>query len=237
MAAMEAVGPVALPAPRRVHWITLVVATVGMVVAASVCLWPLWTSQPRIAAPTVLFAGALIAAGTILRGEPGQGRAAMALILAGVLWPLGWIGVWGREGPGPLIAILASPLALVLTAWAIYRYPDPRQVGQWERWFLRSLVLWIVVGRTSVILTSLPSWPDYPFTTWWDTRHPNLGLDQLLAYVSAGGEALLAPPFLVRWFWRVRHIRGLDRRLMGPVVIAALVAGIASALTPIAEVA
>jgi signal transduction histidine kinase len=230
------IGAIGLPAARRVRWVALVAATAGATASASACLWPLWSMTPTIAAPTVLFAGALVAAGVILRGEPGQGRAANTLILAGALWPLSWIGVWG-SGPAPLIATLASPLALVLTAWAIYRYPDPGQVGRREQWFLRSLALWIIVGRTSVVLTSHPSWQGYPSGTWWPTLYADHGLNQILTYASAGGEALLAPLFLSQWFWRVRRIRGLDRRLMGPVVIAALVAGTASALSPIAQLA
>lgn len=217
VAVLDTTGSLGLPPPRRVHWFTVVATTAGAVAVASVCVWPLWSSEPKIAAPTVLFAGALIAAAVILRGEPEPGPGPIALFLAGALWPLGWLNVWDGW-PAPLLADLAGPLALVLTAWAIYRYPDPQQVGEWERWFLRALALWIVVGRVSVALTSDPG-------------------RLLLAYVSAGGVALLALIFLVQWFWRVRRIRGLDRAAMGPVVVAALVAGIASAAAPLAQLA
>jgi signal transduction histidine kinase len=218
MAGLEQAGPIGLPVPRPVHWPTLVLASVGMVAVAALCLWPLCQSKPVIAAPTVLFAGALIAAGIVLRAEPGQGPAAAALILAGALWPLGWIDVWGAQ-PGRLIAELAAPLALVLTAWAIYRYPDPGQVGRWEHVFLRALALWIVLGRIIVALCSDPGW------------------HRALDCVSAGGEAALALLFLGQWYARVRRVVGLDRRLMGPVAVAALVAGTASATSPVAQVA
>ena len=218
MAGLERAGPIGLPVPRPVHWPTVVVASVGMVAVSTLCIWPLCVSKPVIAVPTVLFAGALIAAGIVLRGEPGQGPAAGALILAGALWPLGWIDVWGVE-PGKLVAELAAPLALVLTAWAIYRYPDPGQVGRWEHGFLRALALWIVIGRIGVSLCSDPGW------------------HRTLDCVSAGGEAGLGLLFLGQWYARVRKVSGLDRRLMGPVAVAALVAGTASAASPVAQVA
>ena len=222
--------------PRRLHWLALVSATVIAATAATVWMGPLWSTNVKIAAPTALFAGALVAAGAILRSEPGQGPASVSLILAGCLWPLGWTNpAWG--GPWPLVAVLISPLALVLIAWSIYRYPDPRQVGPLERGFLTALTSWILLGRSAVVLTSYPSWLAHPDSSWWPTLYADHGLNEVLRYASAGGQALLAVPFLVQWLLRVRRVRGLDRRLMVPVVVAALIAGTTSAATPLAKVA
>jgi signal transduction histidine kinase len=222
--------------PRRLHWPAILVATVVAVVAASAWMGPLWSINLKIAAPTALFAGALIAAGAILWAEPSQAPASICLVLAGCLWPLGWTNpAWG--GPWPLIAILISPLALVLIAWSIYRYPDPRQVGPRERAFLAALTLWILIGRSAVVLTSYPSRYAHPDSSWWPTLYADHGLNEVLRYASAGGQAVLAVPFLVQWLWRVRRVRGLDRQLMVPVVVAALIAGTTSAATPVAKVA
>ena len=225
-----------LALPKPIRWAVVVAATIVAVAVASVCVGPLWTSDPQVALPTVLFAGALIAAGTILRSEPGQRSAAGALIVAGCLWPLGWIEKWGN-GPWTLLALFGSPLALVLTAWAICRYPDAGQVGERERWLLRALAFWIIIGRLSVVVTSYPTWQEYPSSTWWPTLRADHSLNDILSYLSAAGEAALAVSFLGQWFWRVRRIRGLDRRLMIPVVVAALIGGIASAASPIAQLA
>ncbi len=221
---------------RRLHWLAVVSVSLAAVAGASAWIGPLWVTNLKIAAPTALFAGALIAAGAILRDEPGQGPAALCLVLAGILWPLGWARAdWG--GPWPLIAILISPLALVLIAWSIYRYPDPGQVGPRERTFLAALTLWILIGRFAVVLTSDPSWLAHPHASWWPTLYADRELNEVLRYASAGGQALLAVPFLVQWLLRVRRVRGLDRRLMVPVVVAALIAGTTSAMTPLAKVA
>jgi len=221
-----------LPAPKPVPWWTSALAAGCTVGAATVCVGPLWAVQPKVATPIVLYAGALVAVGVILRGEPGQLRAARTLILAGCLWPLGWIDVW-MGGPWPLIALFASPFSLLLTGWVIYRYPDPRRVTKWEQWFLRTLTIWIVLGRFALVTTEYPAWHGHPADSWWFPIWPDRGLHQVVAYVIAAGQAILLVPFLTQWFRRVRRVRGLDRRLMGPVVIAAIIGGMASVCIPI----
>jgi signal transduction histidine kinase len=225
----------ALAAPPPVQWWTSALAATATVVGASICVGPLWASQPKVAGPAVMFAGALVAVGVILRGEPGQAGAARILITAGCLWPLGWVDAWAG-GPWPLIAIFGSPLALILTGWAIYRYPDAAAVGKWERWSLRALALWVVIGRMGVIATSHPTWRGHPADSWWLTLWPDRQLNHALLIAAATGQVVLLAPFLTQWVRRFRRVQGLDRRLMGPVVGAASVGGTASVGVGIASV-
>jgi signal transduction histidine kinase len=229
-------GSVALPTPQPVNWWLSVLAATCTVLAGIVCVAPLWASRPEIAVPTVLYAGAQVAVGVILRGEPGQRGSARTLILAGCLWPLAWIDGWSG-GPWPLVALFASPLSLVLAGWAISRYPNPEAVSRCERRCLTALSIWVVLGRILVVVTSEPTWRGHPATSWWLPLWPHHQLSRVMVYLAVGGQAILVIPFLVQWVRRVRRVRGLDRQLLGPVVVAAVIAALASVIVPLAVLA
>ncbi|GAA3631107.1 hypothetical protein GCM10022223_56380 [Kineosporia mesophila] len=203
--------------------------------AASIALAPLWESLPQLAAPTVAFAGALVAVGVILSREPGQAMAGRALVLAGCVWPLSWIEEVKR-GPWHLVAFLAAPMTLVLAAWAITSYPDQKAVSRGERRFLRALTAWILIGRIAVVLSSGDFAGRPARAAGWPMLPTDPGLHHSLTLVSSIGEVLLATGFLVLWVRRSRRIRGLDRRLLLPVAGAAAIAGTASMTASITHV-
>ncbi|MBT0767568.1 hypothetical protein KIH74_01445 [Kineosporia sp. J2-2] len=213
--------------PRPVPWLGALLAGALVTLLASLALAPLWTSNPELAAPTVAFAGALVAAGVILSREPGQRSPGLSLMLAGCVWPLSWVEEISR-GSWHLVSFLAAPATLVLAAWAIFGYPDPESVGRSERRFLLGLTAWMLAGRVFVVLSSDLTAHRDAGTAWWPMLQSDPGLHRWLAYVSSVGEVLLASGFLVMWVRRSRRIRGLDRKLMLPVVGAAAFAGTAS---------
>ncbi len=170
----------------------------------------------------------------ILSREPGQLNAGRALVLAGCVWPLGWIHQISR-GPFHLISFLAVPITLMLSAWAIFGYPDPASVSRGERRLLVALTGWLVVGRVVVAVSSDVAASRRPGTSLWPMGQADPGLHHCLAVISSLGEVVLATGFLALWVRRSRHIRGLDRKLMLPVVGAAAFAGTASMSASMAQ--
>ncbi|GAB6900572.1 sensor histidine kinase [Kineosporia succinea] len=216
-------------------WLAALLAGSTVTAVASIGISSLWAKNPALAAPTVVFAGALVAVGVILAREPGQGPAGRAIVLAGCVWPLSWVEEITR-GPLHLVSFLAAPLTLVLAAWAIFGYPDPASVGRAERRFLFSLTAWVLVGRVLVVVSSdLAAERDHG-AAWWPTVQSDPGFHRTLAYVSSVGEVLLATGFLILWVRRSRRIRGLDRKLLLPVAGAAAIAGTASMCGSLAQV-
>jgi signal transduction histidine kinase len=221
--------------PRPVPWLAALLAGSVVTAVASVGVSSIWSSRPELAAPTVAFAGALVAAGVILAREPGQRGAGRALVLAGCVWPLSWVEAISR-GPFHLVAFLAAPLTLVLAAWAIFGYPDPAAVGRGERRFLTALTFWLLIGRLVVVLSSDLAAHRQPGTAWWPMVQTDPGLHHWIALISSLGEVVLATGFLALWVRRSRTIRGLDRKLMLPVVGSAAFAGTASMSASVTQV-
>lgn len=222
--------------PRPVPWGRALLAGTLVATAAGLAVGPLWATRPALAAPTVTFAGALVAAGVILAREPGQRSAGWALVLAGCVWPLSWVEEISR-GPYHLVAFVAAPITLVLSAWAIFGYPDSSAVGRAERLFLLGLTGWMLVGRFAVVVSSDLVAGRQPGLAWWPMIQTDPGAHRWLAYVSSLGEVALSAGFLVLWVRRSRQIRGLDRKLMLPVVGSAAIAGTVSMGASLAQLA
>lgn len=224
--------PGRLPA---VPWVRALLAGSVVCAVAAVAVGPLWESRPALAAPTVIFAGALVAAGVVLAREPGQAGSGWALVLAGCVWPLSWVEEISR-GPYHLISFVAAPITLMLAAWAIFGYPDPGAVGRAERGFLLALTAWTLLGRVVVVISSDLAAGRQPGVGWWPTLQSDPQVHRWLAYLTSFGEVLLASVFLLLWVRRSRRIRGLDRRLMLPVVGSAAIAGTVSMAASLAQV-
>ena len=197
---------------------------------------PLWTRGPLVATATLALSGALTASGAVLWRESGQRGTAILLVLSGLLWSLGWVEEWSG-GPLPLTAEMASPLALVAGAWALFRYPDSGLADRADRLFLGVLAGWTVGGQIGVVVTTRPQWSSYPPGTWWVTVHADRGLHDAIGAGIYTGAAPLAVLFVILWRRHSRRFGGLDRRLLAPITVAGVVAAVASAAVPIAELA
>ncbi|GAB3266533.1 sensor histidine kinase [Kineosporia babensis] len=223
------------PTGRPVPWLGAVLAGLTVTVIASIGTASIWQHRPELAAPTVAFAGSLVTAGVILSREPGQRNAGWALVVAGCVWPISWVEAISR-GPLHLLAYLAAPLTLILGTWAINGYPDRAAVGRTERRLLIALTVWMLGGRFLVVLSSDLATGRDDGTAWWPMLESDPELHRWLSYLSSAGEVLLAVGFLVFWVRRSRLIRGLDRKLMLPVVGAAALAATASMAASLAQV-
>lgn len=188
-------------------------------------VWPLVATTPWLAFAIVFFGLCLVLAGLILSWESSQLMSSVALVVAGVLWPLGWIDSWGG-GPRPLIALYAPPLAIVLGAYAMYRYPDPVLLRDKDRRWLAILIAWIIIGRTLVVVTSRPSWYDEPQSSWWPNVIEDRQVYDTVLALSHTGNAILALAFLIAWIERTKKATRLPRSFAWPPAAAGVIAGV-----------
>jgi signal transduction histidine kinase len=221
-------------APRQ--WWAAFACTLTLIGAEAFFMGPLWTRGSMVAAATLVLSSTLTLTGAILWGEQGQRGTALLLVLAGLLWAAGWSEEWGG-GVLPLTAELCSPLALLAGAWAVLRYPDPELMDLPDRLFLVVLALWEVGGQLGYDLTGRPEWSSYPRDSWWLTIHADHGLHDTVGTVANAGAVPLAVVFLFLWVRRSRRVRGLDRRLLAPITVSALLAAVVSAAVPVAQLA
>jgi signal transduction histidine kinase len=231
MAAVAYGEALVLPLERRTPWWGLIGGSAVTAAFAALCFGPSWPNQLVAALPVMLFSGALVAAAFVLHAEPGQAPSARALVATALLWPTYWASAW-PGGPWALISLSGPPIGLVLLAWAVYRYPDPAQVGRPEMRFLGLLAGWMVAGRLALVLTSRPEWLKYDPDAWWISLHADHGWYDVLSVVAPAGDGLFVIPFLVQWFSRIQRLPGRDRRLLRPLVAAGATAALASALCP-----
>jgi signal transduction histidine kinase len=232
LALTSATFPEPGPVPRQ--WSTVFLRVSGLAVVCSIFYGPLWYRQPLVATASLLLTTTLICTGVILQEEAGHRWTATLLLLAGVLWSIGWLEEWGG-GPLPIVSELASPIAVALTAWAMFRYPDPDLVDRRERIFLWALTIWIIGGQAVTDAVSRPEWADWPADSWWLAIHPDRLLEHRVSRVVHAGEISLACAFVVLWGLRFRRVRGLDRRMLAPMAVAAPAAGIAGGAVPLAQ--
>ncbi len=188
------------------------------------------------AIPWILFGVGLIVAGSVLTRDPGPNRlTGNLLILSGLIWPTGWTDAWGG-GAGPLLTILGGPAAFMITITAMCRYPDPRLMTSRERIFLIHMSMWVALSRVSMILVGRPEWLGHPADSWWVTLWPKRALMDQINLIGQSGEVVLGFAFVLMWIHRARRMRGLERRLARPVVVAGGFTGLAAALSQVALV-
>jgi hypothetical protein len=222
--------------PRSVirQWWIALLWTVSLSAATAACLGPLWNRQPAVAVGTLLMTAILIGTGVVLWGEPNHRWTAVLLLASGLLFACGWLEEWGG-GPLPLLSELATPIALVLAASAMFRYPDPGLIGRWDRIFLGVLAGWMIGAQFAYDVTSRPQWSRYPESSWWLPLHPDFALSRNIDKLIPLGALVLAGLFVLRWVMRFRQVSGLDRRLLAPIAIVAPLAAAAGVIEPIVD--
>lgn len=211
------------PAARRWWWST------GVVIAV-VDLWVLWPGWPS--APAGVLTAGLVTTSFLLTG----------LLLLGDrrLYPNAWIPVataaaWTATsagsrpvGPLPLIEFVADPLAYVLIALFLLRYPDHRLGGRRERVLIATTATWVVVGRLVWTVLTTPQDHGYVGTSmWWPTLVADPVPNEVIGAVYRLGCAVLVALVLVHQVVRLRRAISLDRHVLAPVFVATAAAAVA----------
>jgi signal transduction histidine kinase len=191
----------------------------AIAVLTTVAFWPMWQQRPFLALGCEFLSLGLTAAGILLLEEPAQRGTGVMLITAGALLTAGWINGW-KVGPWPLISVPASPLGIVLAAWAMFRYPYPPSQVRRDRWFFVTIVVWYVIFEGVAIVISRPAWNGFPAAAWWPALYPDRSLFTPLTRIVPLGGIAFAVVYVVLWLRRWRGSRGIARRLAAPIAVA-----------------
>jgi hypothetical protein len=190
-------------------------------------LRPVWRANTVLAFTYVATAAAFVLTGLLLKDEPGQRGTGWALILAGVLEPLGLLNRW-NFGPMPLYAWVFGYLDEVFGAWALLRYPNPR-LRRHQRVFLVVLAAWVTGGPAFLAAVSRPGWQGVSASAWWLAWFPDRPGWDAATKVFNAGALILCLVFIALLMARFFRARGMDRLVITPVVVAAVASAFAAA--------
>jgi signal transduction histidine kinase len=211
----------------RNGWL-LAAAVVPVVTALEAyALRPVWRANTVLAFTYVATAAAFVLTGLLLKDEPGQRGTGWALILAGVLEPLGLLNRW-NFGPMPLYAWVFGYLDEVFGAWALLRYPNPR-LRRHQRVFLVVLAAWVAGGPAFLAALSRPGWQGVSASAWWLAWFPDRPGWDAATKVFNAGALILCLVFIALLMARFFRARGMDRLVITPVVVAAVASAFAAA--------
>jgi signal transduction histidine kinase len=194
---------------------------------------PLWNQSPALAAVNLTVSMLFAATGLLIRHEPGQRPVAWALVLAGVLRSLDFVGSW-NAGPGPLYDLVFGGMDRLFGAYALLRYPN-FSLTRFQRQFLILLTSWMVIGRALIAVTSTAQWNGNPASSWWPALIPDVRLTDMLNYVVNAGEGVFAVTLVVLLVIRIVRTRGLDRIVITPIIVAGIAAVIAAGASAVAQ--
>jgi signal transduction histidine kinase len=189
---------------------------------------PMWASHPLLPAVNLPITAAYAATGMLLWDEPRQRGTALALILAGISRPFGWLNEW-EVGPLPCYAVVFGYLDNIFGVWALLRYPGER-LDRRSRRFVTVTAVWLIAGPLFLTFVSRPVWLGDSFrrTKWWPGVWPDRHLYESATLVFDLGAMGLATVFLVMLIARAFGGSRRHRSIILPMIFAGALAGIAA---------
>jgi signal transduction histidine kinase len=226
------------PAPRRL-WPSnsalgksIAPAAAGAVAAglAMACVWPALHTSTATAVVIVAVSASFAAAGTALAGTALGGGIGGPLVLASVLWALGWCGVW-EVGPLPVFSVLAGAAFWATLLWGCLRYPHGRLEGRAERLYTGFMAIFLPALGVFSIAVSRPEWWGFKAGVWWPAPLADRTTYDVVETIIAATAFGLTSAFV--WLARRRWVRTpvMERRLLVPVAVAFAVAGATAGTT------
>lgn len=218
-------------AGRRRRVAAGVVALAVVLPVAVACQWPLLQRAPVAAAANLATSMVFVVTAVLLAAdEPDEWRTAAAFGLAGVFWPMLWLGEWNR-GLLPLLAG-AGMFAYTCIGWGLLHYRRRPTGVEWV--FLRVLAVYPIGSFLTIALVSRPEWINSDLAFTYASRYPELASDvwwpglladrqamALLSAVFAVTDAALLLLLVALLTRRLLTSGGMDRQMLAPVAMSA----------------
>src|SRR5882724_1966093 len=224
------------PPPARPwsYWVQAGAILAVLLGVSTLAEWPLWRQIPTLAAVNLATSVAFILTGLLLRQERGSRGVAWALILAGLFRSVDFVDAW-NAGAWPAYAVVFGAADRVCGAYALLRYPRAR-LSPFQRGYLITLVSWMLVGRSLIVVTTTVRANGYPATAWWPTLIHSPAVGTAVQAVVDSGEAVLGLTLLVLLTRRLLDTVGLDRVVLAPIIVAGLAAVVAASATAVSQI-
>jgi signal transduction histidine kinase len=202
-------------------------ARAALVTAAAVAFgvvaqWPMASFRPWLFACNLVVSGGFAVGSVLVSDEPRHAGTRRALLVASILWSVGWVQVW-NAGPLPFIASLTGPAPATVAIWGLLRFPQPWRDRRAARAVLAVLVLMQVASAAMTLTEDNPS-------GWWPRMDAPSAHAVLLSVYNDGGVAcalLLAGLFV----FRLSRLRGHELRITVPIGFAIVAGGVATAFS------
>ncbi len=191
---------------------------------------PQWRESAVLATVNLAMSLLFVFTGLMLGRERDQRVTACALMLAGVFRSVDFIDAW--NGPWPAYAQVFGGIDRIFGAWALLRYPNSSLSPLYRR-YLITLTGWVLIGRTLIVVTSTARWNGYPSSCWWPSLFADQQLSDVLNYVAHAGEGLGGIVLMALLMMRLTRARGIDRIVITPIIVAGIVAVIATIISAV----
>jgi signal transduction histidine kinase len=232
--AME--GPLGTAAPRR-RPVTRATLATGTLSIAALTLAGEWTlieyGTPETLA--IVTVNLMITVGFVLTGLLCAGDDTLAgispfMITAGVLWAVWWGESWQRN-PMVLAGYEAGTWFWFVLAHGVLAYPGGWRRGRADRAFLWLSILALPVLSNALGMLSRPSQWGFSDAVWWPTGYDDRTAFGVAAWCAVVGWNASTVLFGVLLHRRLRACAPHERRPLVPVVVALLIASVATTAT------
>ncbi|WP_007509556.1 histidine kinase [Pseudofrankia saprophytica] len=206
---------------RRLRLAGTVLATAVLTVAVTTeASWPYWSARPLMAAVNVTVGTSISVAGVVALTSATTRRHGLLFTTAGLSLALSWLMAW-NVGALPVLATFAWCLYWLTFLWGVLTYPTDRLPSRWDRIFVALLAADLFGGQIAITVTSRPSWNGFSPAAIWPALLADREAFERVYQVVAACDVTLITMFVVLTVRSFRAMRGLERRLAGPVLLSA----------------
>ena len=206
----------------------LVLAVPLAVGFAVLCQWPVWEHSPPLLVVNVAASVAFIITAMLLDEEAGQRDTAWMFGIAGALWSGARLG-WNADVLA-LLSSMAESLFWVFLAWSLLRYPQGRLTRS-ERLYM--IVMFTLLPGLEVVfdltrVQRVEAIARVDPAIWLPALRPLRSVPvEGSPRVMVVGYTALGLVFMALMLRRLVRARGVDRRVLFPVLVAAGMAAFA----------
>ncbi|WP_051798523.1 sensor histidine kinase [Catenuloplanes japonicus] len=208
--------------PGRRWWLGPRTAVAVGCVLAVAAQWPVVPYRPVLAVAGGLVGVLYMLTGALLGAEDDQRANGRLFVLAGLAWAGVGLEHWGSV-PLKLAGWLCGGPFTIVALTVLLRYPGERLAHRYQRVFVVLAFVWIEASSVAVAATKgIPIHGREPTLLFGGPASPRTGL--LVEAISRAGYVVIALTAVGLLGVRLARARGLQRRALTPVLVAAIAA-------------
>ena len=216
-------APAAIERAVKASRLGIWLVAVGAAVVAVGALEPRFHSSPLFSClETAVIVSYAVAGYLFVEDDEQRGNGLLLLAAAG-LETVKQLPDY-RAGPFPVIGWDVGALSAALVAIVLLRYPRRQLHDRWERSWVALTFIWALGWRVTYALP-----PPELRRGWWPAFGESAAARSFIDEVFNTGAVIIVLLFLLLLFRRLSRCRGLERRELTPVLVAA-VAGVSTVI-------
>lgn len=207
------------------RWMDPRAAVAAGVVLSVAVQWPVLPDKPTLAVVNGLVCVLFLVTGALLGAEDDQRGNGRLFVLAGVAWAGTELEYWGSPSLKLWGWLLFSPMFNVAAATVLLRYPESRLPHRYQRVFMVIMLGWIEMHGLAIAATEgIQSPGSEPVLLFGGVASGQAGA--LVLAVAMVGVVVLPLAFAGMLGVRIIQAKGLHRRTLTPILVAAVAVGV-----------